>query len=369
MSAETTDQFLPRFFLLLTASGAVLANCLSPIDRDLVASLGLPVSSDLLPLLLRTALAAATMAAFLMTTLKVNAENRLIVYVQVTALSFLLQWWLSKTLQVLPMPSTIVILFLFADQAGGAYRQLSLRLEKAAADRYDLLLKGQEILETKLALIRQEEAERRLLASDLHDQVLQDLKQLKSAVTGLSKQLDPSHLTPLESLIDSSTAQVRAVMENLFPSVLENLGFKSALSELLRQTTLKAACRGHLNCPDDLPELSPIEKLLLFRIVQEVLCNIVKHAQAGQVTLQVEVDREALTIKVKDDGKGLPSDWPTLTRQSGQSGSRGLRYIEQRADLLQATVSWLSTGGGTTFTLVLPLVHSQGTTENGAVLK
>lgn len=369
MSAETTDQFLPRFLLLLTASAAVLANCLIPIDRALVANLGLPVSSDLLPLLLRTALASATMAGFLMTTLKVNSENRLIVYVQVTALSFLLQWWLSKTLQVLPMPSTLVILFLLAAQAGGAYRQLSMRLERAAIDSYDLLLKGQEILEAKLALIRQEEADRRLLASDLHDQVLQDLKHLKAALTGLSKQLDPSDLAHLESLIDSSTTQVRAVMENLFPSVLENLGFRSALSELLRQTTLKAACRAHLNCPDDLPDLSPIEKLLLFRIVQEILSNIVKHAQATQITVQVEVDEKTLTIRVKDDGKGLPSDLTTLARQAGQSGSRGLRYIEQRADLLQATVSWLSAGGGTTFTLVLPLVHIQSTPENGEVLK
>ncbi|MBI5173681.1 MAG: ATP-binding protein [Candidatus Obscuribacter sp.] len=359
MSAELTDRFLPRFFLLLTALAALIASCLTPLDSRLCEFLGLPVCSDLMALLLRTGLACATMAGLLMTALKVRDANRLIVYLQITALSLLLQWWLNKSIQMLPMPSTLAVLFLLAVQAGGAYRLLTLRLEKAAADQYGLLLKGQEVLATKLALLRQEEAERRLLASDLHDQVLQDLKQLKAALNELSRKVDAADLAPIETLIDSSTTQVRAVMENLFPSVLENLGFKSALSELLRQTTLKGGLRAHLTCPEEVPELSAIEKLLLFRIMQEVLNNIVKHAQAGQVTLMVETQPESLKVTVKDDGKGLPCDYSTLTRMAEERGSRGLRYIEQRADLLQAAVAWQSVGGGTTFTLVLPLVRKQ----------
>lgn len=359
MSAELNDRILPRFFLLLTASAALIASCLTPLDSSLSEFLGLPVCSDLTALLLRTALACATMAGLLMTALKVKAANRPIVYLQISALSLILQWWLNKSLQMVPMPSTLVVLFLLAAQSGGAYRQLTLRLEKAAADHYGLLLKEQEVLAAKLALLRQEEADRRLLASDLHDQVLQDLKQLKAALNGLSTKLDAADLAPIETLIDSSTTQVRAVMENLFPSVLENLGFKSALSELLRQNTLKGGFRAHLTCPEEVPELSPIEKLLLFRIVQEVLNNIVKHAQAGQVTLQVEAAPASLKITIKDDGKGLPSDFSALTKQAEERGSRGLRYIEQRADLLQAAVDWQSAGSGTTFTLILPLVRQQ----------
>ena len=79
MSAELNDRILPRFFLLLTASAALIASCLTPLDSGLSEFLGLPVCSDLTALLLRTALACATMAGLLMTALKVKAANRPIV--------------------------------------------------------------------------------------------------------------------------------------------------------------------------------------------------------------------------------------------------------------------------------------------------
>jgi signal transduction histidine kinase len=99
-------------------------------------------------------------------------------------------------------------------------------------------------------------------------------------------------------------------------------------------------------------QLGMVEKSLLYRLVQESLTNICKHAQAKVVRANVTSEDGFLEIKVADDGKGIDSD-------KLQADSRGLRYMRQRADLIGATIAWQQgdDGKGTVVTVRLSLAN------------
>lgn len=198
---------------------------------------------------------------------------------------------------------------------------------------FELALKNQELSQTRLALLKQDEAERRLLASDLHDQVLADLRELseKSQIFGDNKEID--------QLIKRTTANIREVMENLSPSVLENLGLPAALDELVRKSSaigkFQGRFRDDLN-PATLAKLSRTEQLLVFRLAQEAVNNIVKHAAAKKVFLSLSApDDRTILLVVKDDGVGLPE-------AKKNSQSRGMRYMKLKADIMGGQLTWTS---------------------------
>ncbi len=259
---------------------------------------------------------------------------------QVTVFAYLCRWFVW-TAYAIAASGVSIALALIAACVWGKIDQYA-RVNKNAAEKNEvvLLLKENELKEAHLQLVKQDEADRRILASDLHDQVLNDLKSLRQAIDGLKLTTDEvarmTKTSEIEALIDQTTVQVREVMENLTPSVLENLGLASALDDLLRRTGSRAKLRVRFRNEADsyLKKLSKIEQLLLFRTVQEALSNIVKHAQAGKVELSIKKVADELVILIADDGQGIPLD-----KERGQS--RGLRYMRQRADLMGARIAWL----------------------------
>lgn len=198
---------------------------------------------------------------------------------------------------------------------------------------YELALKNQELSQTRLALLKQDEAERRLLASDLHDQVLADLRELseKSQSFGDNKEID--------QLLRRTSANIREVMENLSPSVLENLGLPAALDELVRKSSVTGKFQGRFSDemdPAQLAKLSRTEQLLVFRLAQEAVNNIVKHAAAKKVFLSLSApDARTILLVIKDDGVGLPE-------AKKNSQSRGMRYMKLKADIMGGELTWTS---------------------------
>ncbi len=284
--------------------------------------------------------------------------------IQVLAIQAILQWLTDKYFAVQPMPLLTVAIVLIGYKCGAELRKY---LEDKNALEMLLVvdkIKSQTLSLTQLSLVKQEEADRRILAGDLHDQVLNDLKLVRARLNRLDS--DSNNLTEavseLDALLEASSNQIRQVMESLFPSVLENLGLVSALEDLLKQYGSKGKFRSRLECSGDLAscQLEAIDDLLIFRIVQEALNNVVKHSAASQVILRIIVsaDRQ-LTISVSDNGQGME------TKDLENSPSRGLRYVRQRADLIGAQVNWQSEPAGitdaqadkstgTTFTFILP---------------
>jgi PAS domain S-box-containing protein len=195
--------------------------------------------------------------------------------------------------------------------------------------------------------------ERAHLARELHDSVTQALfsMTLLSRSAELLLQKDPSQvpekLASLRELQRDALAEMRALIFELRPGNIEENGLIQALR------THSAALSGRIGLPvvveADLPERPPIEvEETLYRIAQEALHNVVKHAGARQVRLEVSKVPEAVQLRVVDDGRGFDP-------MSVPDGHLGLAGMRSRAERLGGTLEVTSSPGqGTTIEVVVP---------------
>lgn len=352
------EQLLAVFSLLIVLLALESTRLFAPFELILMTALGIsqeisqgisqgPSTTDCQVFLIALVPALAGAAALLSSEI-LSKQNRVMVILQLIALALLCQWFLLSALKLPIAPLTTIVTVLGGALLGLLLQRQNHKQKQQQTSLMQLQMTNAELTTTRLAMVKQDEADRRILAADLHDQVLNDLKQAKAKLKDLPAGTSNDQL---RDLLDQSSNQIRAVMENLTPSVLENLGLVSALEDLLSQSSKKAALKTRLD-KSSVATLSfdPVEELLIYRIAQEVLNNIVKHAEARQITLKIESMGEIITISITDDGKGIQAE-----QQRGNS--RGLRYIRQRADILGAIASWQpgKDNKGTTFKLQLPV--------------
>jgi signal transduction histidine kinase len=208
-----------------------------------------------------------------------------------------------------------------------------------------------ELIEGLLQFVTIAEGERKLLAADLHDQTLSDLRRLANLARKLlmlpAEEISPDVRRGLEQIVtglETTMDEVRRAMENLSPSALETLGFIPAIESCLEHAA--SACDPplvpRLACfvTEDQIGLSDIEQLMLYRIVQEALNNIVKHAMARSVDVLIIKVGDDLLIRVVDDGRGITPSGDL--RRAG--GIENMRY---RARLIGARLTWLLATGET----------------------
>ncbi len=242
--------------------------------------------------------------------------------------------------------------------AAWAFRQ-QLRLGKT---NLALAVTNDELRETRLRLASETEAERSRIARDLHDQTLADLRHLLVLTDQLPVIEDSLNApTPgeLRREIESVSKEIRRICEDLSPSALQNLGFlpalEGALSEAVAQLPTEDKFAYEFLCEPELEDrlqLSEIEQIQLYRIVQEALNNVCRHAKAKQVKLIVRAENSDLLIEVCDDGKGL-------VRAGGNRTGLGLANIRSRANLIGAQVFWQDAEPGCRFELRKPLAIKQ----------
>lgn len=234
--------------------------------------------------------------------------------------------------------------------AAWAFRQ-QLRLGKTNVALADT---NAELRETRLRLASETEAERSRIARDLHDQTLADLRHLLVLTDQLPVSDEDSKVpSPVELRreIESVSKEIRRICEDLSPSALQNLGFlpalEGALSDAVAQLPAEGKFAYEFICEPDLEDrlqLSEIEQIQLYRIVQEALNNVCRHAAAMQVRLMVRAVSHDLLIEVCDDGKGLAG---AMANRAGH----GLANIRSRANLIGAQVSWQDAKPGCRFEL------------------
>lgn len=201
---------------------------------------------------------------------------------------------------------------------------------------YQLSLRNNELRDVRLQMVRQDEVERRMLAADLHDQVLNDMKRLRKKFEAYAKDRSDEQKEEIDRILAATMVEIREVMDSLCPSALEHLGLGAALEDCLRKAGEKGGFKARFKSKlddADVEKLSLVEQSLLYRLVQEALTNVIKHAEAKTVRLNAERDGESLLVTVADDGKGIPEG-------KMNEDSRGLRYMRQRADLIGATISF-----------------------------
>jgi signal transduction histidine kinase len=216
-----------------------------------------------------------------------------------------------------------------------------------------------QLADARLQLANETEAERRRIARDLHDQTLADLRHLLLLTDQLptnGKQPDAAMVEPalFRREIESISKEIRRICEDLSPSVLENVGLTAALEWAISNAVAHAAPERkfvyEFICDENLEErltLQPATQMQIYRIAQEAINNVCRHAAATRVELRVtsEPDR-SFVFRLEDNGKGFEP------RERKRKGGRGLMNIRARASLIEAEVSWRKReGGGTIFTL------------------
>jgi signal transduction histidine kinase len=187
--------------------------------------------------------------------------------------------------------------------------------------------------------VREEEKSR--LALEIHDELGHTLTALDMAVrrfanfrkkSGESLSAgtgsDDEHIEEVRGLVKEASHISRRIMSDLRPSVLEDLGLVAALEWLVHEFESHHDIRCVIDAEDLETELAPGAGIALFRIVQESLTNIAKHAGASLAQVTLSVSDDELILEVEDDGKGLDSDW------KNRDGSFGLLGMSERAQAL-----------------------------------
>jgi PAS domain S-box-containing protein len=190
-------------------------------------------------------------------------------------------------------------------------------------------------------LVEVQEDERRALARELHDRVGQNLAALNLNLNILRSQFSAEFLKHLGPRLDDSVNLVnqilmitRNVMDDLRSNVLDDYGLEAALSEYTEKFTQRFGIPVVTDKPANaLPRLSAGIEMTLLRIAQEALINVSRHAQATQVNLSLNMDKDAVSMTIKDNGSGILS-W----QKANQPGSHGLRIIRERAEAFGGTL-------------------------------
>jgi two-component system, NarL family, sensor histidine kinase UhpB len=195
-----------------------------------------------------------------------------------------------------------------------------------------------------------QESERRRIARELHDEVGQTLTGVMLQVEGLAGRIPEELREQLDELRETArhgTEEVRRIARQLRPEALEDLGLQSALAALATAVGEPASLRIERQLEPALP-LSEEHELVVYRIAQEALTNVARHADATEVQLRLERADEQVILIVRDDGRGLP---PGAFRSS-----HGVRGMRERAMLIgaQLTISG-PPDGGTEIKLSIPL--------------
>lgn len=200
----------------------------------------------------------------------------------------------------------------------------------------------QENLRTYVDQItRAHEEERKRIARDLHDDTIQALvvlsqriEKLVSGEPGLTETM--TQLEDIQKEVDEVQSGIRRFLQDLRPPTLEYLGLLPALRELVSQLGQQADVSAKLIVTGTERHFTPEDELLIYRIIQEGLRNIWKHAEAKKVEVTIDFDKTKATLAIRDDGKGFD-----VEEDAGfvQAGKIGLAGMQERVRLLDGNLT------------------------------
>ena len=207
------------------------------------------------------------------------------------------------------------------------------------------------------AVLEAEENERQRIGADLHDGVGQLITAAKLNLNALNRDLDHRPPADLHLLVDNALSvleesfrEVRSISHNLMPNALLKYGLVAAVRSFLSKMVSDDGLRADIQLYGLEERLPPLVESVLFRAIQELAQNIVKHAQASVITLQIVRSADELTVMVEDNGVGFD---PVAVRAN--SGI-GLSNIETRLAYLGGQAYFdAAPGRGTVVTLTVPL--------------
>ncbi len=195
------------------------------------------------------------------------------------------------------------------------------------------------------ALVDGEQNERARIAQDLHDGLGQLLSTVRMSVSDIEHPKTELNLT----ILDSAISEVRTISHAMMPTSLRH-GLISGLRDMARSINDAGKLSVKTSFPDKKLELSDFAKAGLFRVIQEIVNNSIKYADASEISIRVEMLGNDLRIVLTDDGKGFD------VNQINTSASLGWKSLKSRIELLKGDLE-LSSGQGTKVTLTIPAVE------------
>lgn len=201
------------------------------------------------------------------------------------------------------------------------------------------------------------EEEIKRIAHALHDEAGQLLVSVYLALDEVAGNLPPAreHLLKVKGLLDKIEMELRRLCHELRPTILDELGLLPALKFLAEGVAARTGLRITIAGESDLP-LSPLLATTLYRIVQEALTNVTRHAKASQVHVTIQQELQTLRCSIRDNGVGF--DVSSLSARTGERGF-GLTGIRERLNSLGGSLSLVSTPGqGTELVITIPHTNS-----------
>ncbi|MGB0094676.1 MAG: histidine kinase [Solirubrobacteraceae bacterium] len=204
-----------------------------------------------------------------------------------------------------------------AGELAETFNEMLARLEAERREATGRVLAGQE-------------AERLRIAQELHDQVGQELTAVLLGLARVRARLEPplrDDVSGVQEAVRSSLEDVRRIALELRPEALDDLGLVSALAVLCERFGQHSGVTIGQHFADELPELDPETELVVYRVAQEALTNVARHAGVDRAELSLRAEDGGVMLAVSDHGPGLPA---------GTSPGTGMRGMRERAALIGA---------------------------------
>src|SRR3984885_316917 len=251
----------------------------------------------------------------------------------------------------------LAIWLVYSDMRGRARQAAALRGQKLQLE-LEVEARTSELAALSTHLQGVSEQEKSALSRELHDELGGLLVAARMDLSWLQQRLptsDPSIEQRFKRIHESLSAGVdlkRRVVEELRPTLLDNMGLFTALRWQFKETCRRTGLRCTETIPESELKFSPDAAIGVFRIAQEALTNILKHSEAKSADLFISIDRDTFTLRITDDGKGIPSG------RLATSTTHGLVSMRHRIAGLGGTWDLGSPdSGGTVVTARIPLAR------------
>jgi two-component system sensor histidine kinase UhpB len=208
--------------------------------------------------------------------------------------------------------------------------------------------------ESSRRVLEAQEAERVRIARELHDDIGQTLTATAieaERAAGTATDDRAQALRRAATAVRESLDDVRRIARELRPEALDDLGLVNALISLCRRVDAQSGLRVRIHVAEALPALPPEAEVVVYRVAQESLTNVIRHAGARTADVTLRDGQDALILTVRDDGAGLPAG-------AQAEGGTGLAGMRERAMLVDGRLTLRSSpGGGTEVELRVPLAE------------
>lgn len=215
-----------------------------------------------------------------------------------------------------------------------------------------------QAISRRLSDLRDEE--RRRMARELHDSVAQELMAIIMNLGRIEDVLPPKQREARELLASTlalgehCSQEVRTLSYLLYPPLLDQLGLAPALRSYVDGFAKRSGIPVSVTVPPDFARMPADIELAIFRVMQECLGNVHRHAKSAIAHIRLEQDSDKVVLEVRDEGQGIPAETLAAIQQHHSSGGVGIVGMQERMRLLHGAFSVESTSRGTTVRVTIP---------------